>query len=108
MAMYVVMMIYGLARLGLWDFSLLKGSVIWFFSVAVFSLFQVNKFSESPHKLKGLVADSFKLVVVIEYLVGAYTFHIAVELVLVPLVVFLSALVAFPTLSPSMNRHINF
>lgn len=95
MTMYVVMMIYGLARLGLWDFSLLKGSFIWFFSVAVFSLFQVNKFSESPHNLKGLVADSVKLVVVIEYLVGAYTFHIAVEIVLVPLIVFLSALVAF-------------
>lgn len=95
MTMYVVMMIYGLSRLGFWDSSLLKESLIWFFSVAVFSLFQVNKFSESPHKLKGLVADSFKLVVVIEYLVGAYTFHFAVELVLVPLVVFLSALVAF-------------
>lgn len=94
MVMYVTMMIYGLARLGLWDSSLLKGSLIWFFSVAAFSLYQVNQFSESPHKLKGLVADSFKLVVVIEYLVGAYTFHIGVELVLVPLVVFLSALVA--------------
>lgn len=100
MSMYIVMMIYGLARLGLWDFSLLKGSLIWFFSVAVFSLFQVNKFSESPHKIRGLVADSFKLVVVIEYLVGAYTFHIAVELVLVPLIVFLSALVAFAETKP--------
>lgn len=98
--MYVVMMIYGLSRLGLWDSSLLKGSLIWFFSVAVFSLFQVNKFSESPHKLKGLVANSFKLVVVIEYLVGVYTFHFAVELVLVPLVVFLSALVAFSEAKP--------
>lgn len=100
MTMYVVIMIYGLARLGLWDFSLLKASLIWFFSVAVFSLFQINKFSESPHKLRGLVADSFKLVVVIEYLVGAYTFHIAVELVLVPLIVFLSALVAFAETKP--------
>lgn len=100
MAMYVAMIIYGLARLGLWDSSLLKDSVIWFFSVAVFSLFQVNKFSETPHKLKGLVADSFKLVVVVEYLVGAYTFHIAVELVLVPLVVFLSALMAVAETKP--------
>jgi hypothetical protein len=110
MTMYVVTMIYGLARLGLWDFSLLKGSLIWFFSVAVFSLFQVNKFSESPHKLKGLVADSFKLVVVIEYLVGAYTFHIAVELVLLPLIVLLSALVAFAETKPEyepVHRFLN-
>ncbi len=110
MTMYVVTMIYGLARLGLWDFSLLKGSLIWFFSVAVFSLVQVNKFSESPHKLKGLVADSFKLVVVIEYLVGAYTFHIAVELVLLPLIVLLSALLAFAETKPkyeSVQRFLN-
>lgn len=46
------------------------------------------------------MADSFKLVVVIEYLVGAYTFHISVELVLVPLVVFLSAMVAFSETKP--------
>ncbi len=110
MTMYVVMIIYGLARLGLWDFSLLKGSLIWFFSVAIFSLFQVNKFSESPHKISGLVADSFKLVVVIEYLVGAYTFHIVVELVLVPLIVFLSALVAFAETKPeyeSVHKFLN-
>ena len=100
MTMYVVMTVYGLSRLGLWDSSLLKGSLIWFFSVAVFSLFQVNKFSESPHKLKGLVAESFKLIFVIEYLVGAYTFNLAVELVLVPLVVFLSVLVAFSEAKP--------
>ena len=100
MTMYVVTIIYGLARLGLWDFSLLKGSLIWFFSVAVFSLFQVNKFSESPYKLRGLVTDSFKLVVVIEYLVGAYTFHIAVELLLLPLIVLLSTLVAFADTKP--------
>lgn len=100
MSMYVLMMICGLARLGLWDLNLLKGSLIWFFSVAFFSLFQVNKFSESPHKLRDLVSDNFKLVVVIEYLVGAYTFHIAVELVLVPLIVFLSALVAFAETKP--------
>lgn len=100
MTIYVVVMIYGLSSLGLWDFSLLKVSLIWFFSVAVFSLFQVNKFSEAPHKLKGLVADSLQLVVVIEYLVGTYTFHFAVELVLVPLVVFLSTLVAFCDAKP--------
>lgn len=110
MTMYVLMMICGLSRLGLWDSSLLKGSLIWFFSVAVFSLFQVNKFSESPHKLKGLVAGSFKLVAVIEYLVGAYTFHFAVELVLVPLVVLLSSLVAFSEAKPeyeSVHKFLN-
>ncbi len=110
MTMYVVMIIYGLACLGLWDFSLLKGSLIWFFSVAIFSLFQVNKFSESPHKIRELVADSFKLVVVVEYLVGAYTFHIVVELVLVPLIVFLSAMVAFAETKPeyeSVHKFLN-
>ena len=98
MAMYVAVMIYLLSRLGLWD--LLKGSLIWFLSVAVFSLFQVNRFSESPSKLKDLMADSFKLAVVIEYLVGAYTFHLSVELFLLPMVVFLSTLVAFSESKP--------
>lgn len=100
MAIYVIAMIYGLSRMGLWDASQLKGSLIWYFSVAAFSLFRVNDFSESPHKLKGLVADSFKLVVVIEYLIGAYTFHFAVEFVLTPLVVFLSAMVAYSEARP--------
>lgn len=46
------------------------------------------------------MADSLKLVVVIEYLVGAYTFHISVELVLLPVIVLLSALVAFAETKP--------
>ena len=100
MAIYVVVMIYGLSRLGLWDLSLLKVSLIWFFSVAVFSLFQINNFSESPNNLKNLVADSFKLLVVIEYLVGVYTFHFVVEFILVPLVTLLSALVAISEAKP--------
>lgn len=108
MTMYVVMMIYGLSRLGLWDSSLLKGSLIWFFSVAAFSLSQVTKLSESPHKLKGLVADSFKLVFVIEFLVGTYTFPFVVELALVPLVVFLSALVAYSDAKPEYESASKF
>jgi len=95
MAMYVAVLIYGLSRLGLWDATQLKGSIIWFFSVAVFSLFRVEDFSESPGKLKSLVADSFKLVVVIEYLVGAYTFHFLFEFALVPAIAFISGAIAY-------------
>lgn len=104
MAIYVIALIYGLSRMDLWDASQLKGTLIWFLSVAIFSLFRVNDFSESPHKLKGLVADSFKLVVVIEYLVGVYTLHFAVEFALIPLVAFLSAMVAYSEPRPEYEK----
>jgi len=104
MAIYVVVIIYGLSQLGLWDSSLLKESLIWFFSVAIFSLFQLNKFLESPKQLKTLVFDNLKLVVVIEYLVGVYTFNFAVELVLVPLVSIISIMLAYTQLRPEHEQ----
>ena len=108
MTMYVAAMILGLSLLGIWDAAQLKGTIIWFFSVGVFSLYRINDFSESPHKLKGLVADSFKLVVVIEYLVGAYTFHFVVEFALLPVLVFLSCAIAIAEGKPEHEAAYKF
>ncbi|KEA63132.1 hypothetical protein ADIMK_2656 [Marinobacterium lacunae] len=110
MTIYVIAVIYGLSHFGLWDVTQLKGTLIWFFSVALFSLFRIEDFSESPQKLMGLVADSFKLIVLIEYLVGVYTFHFAIEFALIPLVAFLAAAVAYAEGKPeyqSVHKFLN-
>ena len=95
MTIYVVMMIYGLSHLGIWNFSLLKESLIWFFSVAFFSLIQINKFVDSPNQIRDIVVDNLKLIIIVEYLVGVFTFNFAIEFILVPLVVAMSYIRAY-------------
>jgi hypothetical protein len=102
--MYVGLMVYCLAQAGLWDSGQIKSTIIWYFSVTALSLFRINHYEESPHRLKGLVADNFSLVGVIEYLVGTYTFHLIVEIVLVPVLFLLGTAVAVAEAKRELKR----
>lgn len=100
MSMYVAFTIYALSLVGLWDFSQLKNTLIWYFTVAAFSLFRLEHYKTAPHRLRDMVVDNFRLVGVIECLVGIYTFHVAGELILVPVLFVLGAAVALAETKP--------
>jgi len=95
MTLYVVIIVYGLSSIGLWNPAQLKNTFIWYFSVAAFSMFRINHFKDAPHRIKDMVADNFRLMVVIEYLVGKFTFPFILEFLLVPLVAMLSITIAY-------------
>ncbi len=66
-----------------------KDTVFWFFTVAIFTFFTVNK-AEDLGFFKEIIVDSIKWIVVIEFLVNFYTFSLSTELILVPIFVFIS------------------
>lgn len=85
MSIYVGLAIYALSFFELWDSSQLKNTIIWYFTVAAFSLFRLKHYKKAPHRLQDMVVDNLRLVGIIEYLVGAYPFHFVIELLLVPI-----------------------
>lgn len=103
MSIYVGLMVYFLEQVGVWDSAQFKTTIIWYFSVASLSLFRLNHYEESPHRLSGLVADNFRLVSIIEYLVSTYTFHLAVEIMLVPVLFVLVMVVAIAEAKPELK-----
>ncbi len=94
MIAYVGLIIWGLAALRLFNNSLLKDLVFWFFSFAIVSFFTVNK-ANSNNYFKEILKDCFKWTLFVEFLVNFYTFSFITELILFPLLGFIILLHAY-------------
>lgn len=95
MGLYVVIIGYILHALGLWNVSQLKPTIIWAFSIALISALRAHKIIDDPDYFKRAVRDNINLVIVLEFILGVYTFPLLGELVLVPITTFLGAVKVF-------------
>ena len=95
MALYVSVVLYALSAIGLWDVSQLKPTIIWAFSIALISALRANKIFDDPGYFKRSVRDNLKLIIVLEFVLGFYTFPLWGELVLVPVSTFLGVMTVF-------------
>lgn len=95
MALYTAVIIYYLFRLNIWNISLLKDTILWFcFSaITMMASFVISK--ESVNILRKVAVDTLKVIIVLEFLVNTYTFHICVELLLIPSLTFIAILGVF-------------
>lgn len=94
MVAYMAMVIYWLSELELWNFEQLKNTVFWCFSVGVMSLFKLEKIKKDKLFFKNLVLDNLKLLAILQFIVGVYTFSLWVEVLLVPVFALLGAMLA--------------
>ncbi len=104
MTIYVCFVVYVFERFGLWDWSQLKNTVFWYFVVAALFLFKIEKIKNDPHFLKSAVLDNVKLLGIIEFLTGVYTFHLLIELSLTPILFILSAMIAVAVTKPEYKN----
>lgn len=63
---YLCISIFCLSGLGLWDFSLLKGTVIWFVTVGFVTVSKINNTSNHTTYFKEWLLDNLKAIVLIE------------------------------------------
>ena len=94
MACYIVGMVLGLSRIGLWDSSQLKNTIIWSVTVGFVMLMDINSVKKDENYFRKAILDNLKVSIFLEYLINVYVFSLAVELVLVPAAVFLGAMLA--------------
>ncbi|PCC10721.1 hypothetical protein CIK86_16635 [Pseudoalteromonas sp. JB197] len=94
MVAYMVIVIYWLSDLGLWNFEQLKNTVFWCVSVGFISLFKLEKIKKDKHFFKHSVMDNLKLLAILQFVVGVYTFTLWVEVLLVPVLALLGAMLA--------------
>nr|WP_283106074.1 hypothetical protein [Shewanella glacialipiscicola] len=94
MIAYMAIVIYWLSELELWDFEQLKNTVFWCFSVGFMSLFKLEKIKQDKHFFKHSVLGNLKLLAILQFVVGVYTFSLWVEILLVPVLALLGAMLA--------------
>lgn len=92
---YVAVVVYGLSKIGLWDKSLIKDSVYWTFGVGLVIMMSFDKALKEEHYFKNLVKENFKVLLIIEFIVGLYVFGIITEFILMPFVILFSMLLGY-------------
>ncbi|MGF7077709.1 hypothetical protein [Mucilaginibacter sp. UYCu711] len=110
MAVYISAFIYLFYRIGLWTPDLLKDTVFYVLFSATVSMFKANKISEDKHFFLEMLKDNLKLGILMEFLIGQYTFEWWIELLIVPLAVLLAGMQAIAgndTKYAAVNKLIN-
>lgn len=78
--------VYLLHRVGLWNISLLKDTLFWFFSAGLLTMFKYVQARKGEIPVKKMLYDNLKFIVVLEFILNTFTFSIWAELVIVPIV----------------------
>ena len=91
---YSSVVTYLLFLIGLWDGTLLKDTVFWFFGSALIVLFNLTK-ANNDRFFKNLLLDNIKLVVVLQFIANVHSFSFAIELILLPIIAFVVMVSAY-------------
>lgn len=91
---HTLAVIWLLSRIGIWDSNQIKNTILWFIGVAAVSFFRLPKIADDRNYFKKAITDNLKIIVILEFLVNFYTFSLVVELVFVPFMALLGALLA--------------
>ena len=91
-AAYASLAVFFLFLAGYWHVGFLKDTILWFVFSGIVLSFRSASSTDDEKFLLGVVKAGLKVMVVVEYLVNAYVFPIVVELLIQPLIVFVSFL----------------
>lgn len=95
LVLYVILTLYFLSTVDVFDWSQIKNVIIWFFSIALIPLFSLEEFSRNSKKYKEYCFSSLRILAIIQFVVGIYVFSFLLEMILVPLVSLFALLYAF-------------
>jgi len=84
MMFYTFGMVFVLYKISLWNIFLLKDTIIWFFFTGIAMTFDLVPSKENINIFRKIIIDNIKIVIIIEFIVGTYTFPLVVELFLIP------------------------
>lgn len=95
MCLYIYICVLLLSEVGMWDISLLKDTVFWFFISGVVLVFDAVTLADKDGPIfKKILIDNFRAVVLLEFVANFYTFPLPIELVFLPTMVFIVVLAA--------------
>lgn len=101
---YMSAAIYFLSEHDLWNTEQLKNTFFWFFSVAFASLFKIETIKNDKKFFKHAVIDNLKIVAIIQFVVGVYTFPLWLEIMVVPIFVLISVMLAVAETEKNHHR----
>ncbi|WP_199508786.1 MULTISPECIES: hypothetical protein [unclassified Psychrobacter] len=104
MIVYISFIIFFLYKVGLWNTGQIKNTVFWCVSFSFTSLFKIESIKEDKNFFKNSVIDSFKLLAILQFIIGVYTFSVWIEILLIPVLVLMGAMLAIAEKSERHNK----
>ena len=92
---YVLLILYGFTYINLWDFSLFKDSIYWTFGVGFIIMMNSDKAIKNDYYFKNMLINNLKLILILEFLVNLYVFNLIAELILMPIVIFMTMIQSY-------------
>jgi hypothetical protein len=93
--LYTGILVFILAQVGIWEWSLLKDTIYWFLCSALVLLMNTDKANQEKGFFIKILKDNLKIILILEFILAFYTFNLLVEIVLVSILVFVGAMSAF-------------
>jgi len=88
---YLALIVTLFNRFGVWEFSLYKDFIYWFFTTGMVLFFNVSDLKTNNDFTK-IILTSTSSTIILEFIVGFYNFSLVWELILVPTLTFISIL----------------
>lgn len=90
--LYVSAIVFVVSRLKFWSWVYLKDVIVWFvFAGVPFCYNSVARNLPEKYFLNG-ITENIKLIILVEYVTGTYTFNFAVEMILQPVLLLVTAM----------------
>ena len=83
--LYTGILVFILAQVGIWEWSLLKDTIYWFLCSALVLLMNTDKANQEKGFFIKILKDNLKIILILEFILAFYTFNLLVEIVLVPI-----------------------
>jgi hypothetical protein len=104
MALYTAAAVMLLAAVGLWNVSLLKDTIVWFCVSGMAMTMRFVTSREAENIFRKVMADSIKIVIVLEFLVNTYTFSLPAELIIMPILTLIAMMDAVASLDKKYSE----
>ena len=104
MLLYVLLMVIVFKEIGFWDVSATKDTILWTLGTVVATFFSLNKVAEDEKYFKNVILDNIKFILILEFIVNFYSFNLAIELAIIPIITFIVMLNAYAELKPEFKQ----
>lgn len=95
LSIYVGIVAYYLSRIGLWNNSLVKDTIFWYFTAGLVTMYKYVTAQKGKIPVKELLLDNLKLIIILEFVMNTYTFNLWGEMLVVPFVTIVVSMNAF-------------
>lgn len=91
MFIYITVITICLYFLKIWNFGLLKDTIIWSIASSTILFFNINKAKDLTY-FKPVILENLKAIVILEFVSNFYTFSFTTEMILIPIITFIGLL----------------